>query len=480
MEVNYHEMYVKEVAKNKALESRVEKLEEVIGVLEAQVSKLKSILNTNANNSGIPTSRTPIGQSKRIPNTRETSDKKRGGQVGHKKSKLEAFKDEEVTDHQVHQTTTCSNCGGETKETGYSKTRDEYEIKVSVKKIRHHFKETKCCECDHLEVPQIPSQLHGDNQYGVNIQAHLIALLNQGFVSMSRTKEMMSGMTGGVVHVSVGYIAKLQKRLALALEPFMTQLRLSIIASDLVQWDDTVISIDKKRACLRVYVSGDLAYYTAHQQKNKEGLDKDGILLALDENTVVVHDHNKVNYNDDYSYLNAECCRHLCSDLQKMHDNTKHSWALELKKLLSDTNALRNQEQSYDVDKVRAKYDELVKLGFSQNDEEYKIVWHSRAEVTLLNRLVNYKDNYLMWLENPMVPFTNNNSERSLRASKTKMKVSGQFQNINRAEDFATIRSYIETGRRHGLNPIYIITRALQGNAVSLEDMIDYKVQHLS
>ena len=502
MESEYYEMYLKEVAKNekleaemekledkiekleeaaaknKELEAKVKKFEESIVLLNAQVSKLKSILNTDSNNSGIPTSLTSIGQPKRIPNTREKSDKKIGGQVGHKKSKLDAFEDEEITERQHHQTITCSNCGsGETKETGDSQTRDEYEIKVTVKKIRHHFNETKCSECDHIETPEIPIQLHAENQYGVNIQAILISLLNQGFVSMSRTKEMMFGMTGGIVNVSVGYVAKLQKRLALALALFMIQLRLAVIASDLVQWDDTVIFIAKKRACLRVYVAGDFAYYAAHQQKNKKGIDKDGILLALNEKKIVMHDHNKVNYNDDYCFLNAECCRHLNSDLQKMHDNIKHSWALELKKLLSGTNVLRNEGQSYDVEQVRAKYDELINLGFSQNEKEYDRVWHRDAEVKLLKRLIKYKDNYLMWLENPIVPFTNNESERSLRMSKTKMKVSGQFQNVKNAEYFATIRSYIETGRRHGFNPIYIIIRALKGDFVSLEEMIEYKNQ---
>ena len=43
------------------------------------------------------------------------------------------------------------------------------------------------------------------------------------------------------------------------------------------------------------------------------------------------------------------------------------------------------------------------------------------------------------------VPFTNNLSERNLRGIKSKMKVSGQFQNIDRAIDYANIRSYIET-----------------------------------
>lgn len=50
-------------------------------------------------NHGIQTSQTPIHKNKLIPNTREKSDKQKGGQKGHKKHKLEKFKDDEITEN---------------------------------------------------------------------------------------------------------------------------------------------------------------------------------------------------------------------------------------------------------------------------------------------------------------------------------------------------------------------------------------------
>ncbi len=46
----------------------------------------------------------------------------------------------------------------------------------------------------------------------------------------------------------------------------------------------------------------------------------------------------------------------------------------------------------------------------------------------------------------------NNLSERALRGIKSKMKISGQFKNIANAEYCVTIRSYIETCYRNGVN----------------------------
>jgi transposase len=65
--------------------------------------------------------------------------------------------------------------------------------------------------------------------------------------------------------------------------------------------------INTKRACLRFYGTEKLALYKAHMHKDKEGLDNDNILKLLPPTTTVMHDHNKVNYNEDYSFANAEC-----------------------------------------------------------------------------------------------------------------------------------------------------------------------------
>lgn len=72
-----------------------------------------------------------------------------------------------------------------------------------------------------------------------------------------------------------------------------------------------------------------------------------------------------------------------------------------------------------------------------------------------------------MWAMNAEIPFTNNEAERGLRSSKTKMKVSGQFQNLNNAR----IKSYIETGHRHGIGSAYLLEKALEGHPLTIEDM---------
>jgi len=170
--------------------------------------------NDDANNSGIPTSQTPTNKDKRTPNSREKGEKEIGGQFGHKKHMLPAFPDDEINEHIHHEQTICECCQSQMQRTGEERTKDEYEIEVVVKRRRHHFHETKCPNCETTDVAKIPNNLKEESQYGAGIDALILSLLNIGFVSMSRTKELITGFTAGEVSLSVGYIAKVQLRVA--------------------------------------------------------------------------------------------------------------------------------------------------------------------------------------------------------------------------------------------------------------------------
>ena len=85
-----------------------------VNKLREENEHLKRILNHDSSNSGIPTSKTKIGEAKRIPNSREKSELKKGGQPGHRKHKLEKFADDEITDTYTYEIKKpkCKECGG--------------------------------------------------------------------------------------------------------------------------------------------------------------------------------------------------------------------------------------------------------------------------------------------------------------------------------------------------------------------------------
>ena len=278
----------------------IEEKENLLKEKEFEIARLKALLNIDGTTHGIPTSQTPINKKKVIPNTREKSNKAKGGQPGHKKHRLEKFKDEEVNEEIEHSMDECPCCNSHAiKKTGEIKEKDELDYKIVVVKRRHKFIEYECKECGKKFHQPIPNNLKEENQYGAQVQALELTLMNQANVTINKAQKITYGMTNGEINLSEGYIAKLQKRAANRLREFMSEIKKEIIKQSLIYWDDTVIMINTKRGCLRFYGTEKLAMYTAHLQKNKSGLDEDGILSVLSKETVVEHDHNKVNYNED-------------------------------------------------------------------------------------------------------------------------------------------------------------------------------------
>ena len=245
--------------------------------------------------------------------------------------------------------------------------------------------------------------------------------MNQANVTMNKAKKITYGMTNGEIDLSEGYIAKLQERAAKKLEGFMKEMR----------------------------------------------------------GAIVEHDHNKVKYNDDYIFKNAECNRHLISDLQKVIDNLNHKWAKKLIEILTKMNKKREwlikkgkeEFEQEELNNFEDKFEKVMLEAIKENDKEEQ-KYYIDKEKTLILRILDYKAEYLLWVYNFDVPFTNNLSERGLRGVKSKQKVSGQFWKIESAEWYATIRTYIETCQRNKVNVYNALLKLVLGKPYTLKEIL--------
>ncbi len=477
----------KKDAEIEALKLKLIELTKELDLTKNERDKYLATINLDGTTSGLPTSKTPLNKKKIVPNTREKTGKSIGGQFGHKKHKLERFSDEEVNETEDVILEKCPNCHSkELQELDKSITKDELDYEIKIIKKRYYFKEYKCSCCHSIVRQNIPNRLKEENQYGNKVQAQALSLMNIGNVPINKVRRIISGLTSDEINLSEGYIAKLQKRVAQLLEDFMSDLKKYICTLNVIHWDDTVIFVNGKRACLRGYCDKDVILYTAHEKKNKEGLDEDDILAQLSDKVKVVHDHNKVNYNEEYVYVNVECCIHLERDLEKVKLNIPEStWSKELKELFSNYNHKRNEYLKNNIDKFSfeetnefmIKFDELILLGIEENKKHGKTHYY-KDEKTLLTRLVEYRDNYTYWLYDFSIPYTNNEAERGLRGVKTKMKVSGQFQNIANARYYASIKSYIETCHKNGINETEALIRLLNNHPYTIDEIIEIGLEN--
>ena len=457
----------------------LDKKDEEINELKNEINRLKSMLNLDGTNSGISTSKTPLNKKKVIPNTRVKSGKPKGGQLNHPKHKLEKFKDDEINENVNHTLDKCPCCCGSLNEIGEI-CKDELSYRFVPIKRRNHFKVYKCEKCNKEVHKKIPVRLKEDNQYGSEIQAIALSLANEGNVSMNKIRHIIRGFSHGEIDMSEGYIAKLQKTASNKLETFKQELYNKILKLKLLYWDDTVIMIDTKRACLRFYGTEKIAYYTAHLRKDEEGIKEDNILNTLPKEVTVMHDHNKINYK--YSYQNIECNVHLIRDIEKCKMNTSHEWCDKFKKIIQETihdskECILKNEKCFSteyINKFDEQYEDILLNAIEENKTSSK-THYDKEEKALINRILEYKSNYFLWLYDFSLPTTDNLSERALRSTKSKMKISGQFQSLSYAQYFANIKTYIETCYRNGINPTDALIRLMEDNPYTVNEIFDDK-----
>ena len=450
-----------------------------VDALTEALLKERAKSDTDSTNSSLPTSKTPIGKKKHIPNSRTKSDRSRGGQAGHKKHALDPIPDNEITKIEEFILNNCPDCGSTSLTFLEKRDKDVIDYEVRIIKKRNSFYVYQCDDCGHIVHSQIPLNLKESVQYGSNIQALALALTNVGFVSINRTKRLIEGMMNGALRPCEGYICKLQGRASAALRGFVEEVRIFCINSKHLYWDDTVIFINTMRACMRFYGNEDVALFKAHEKKNRAGIDEDAILAALPGDAVVMHDHVTLNYNDDFQFINVECNQHLERDLQKLIDISDLDWPEDLKELIASAIHDRNEaiergEKSFArsyINDFNRRLDRILKDG-TTHESDVAGRYFEKDHKNLLNRLNKYRENYFRWITDFSIPITNNLSERNLRPAKVKQKVSGQYLSVKSALYFADIRTYLQTCHLHGVLEFEALSRLTRGAPYTLKELL--------
>ncbi len=85
----------------------------------------------------------------------------------------------------------------------------------------------------------------------------------------------------------------------------------------------------------------------------------------------------------------------------------------------------------------------------------------------LLERFINYEEDVLRFMDNEIVPFTNNQAERDIRMTKVHQKISGCFRSAEGADMFCRIRGYLSTCRKNDVSSSQALTLLFEGELPS-------------
>ncbi|MCU7910491.1 MAG: transposase, partial [Candidatus Thiodiazotropha sp. (ex Lucinoma aequizonata)] len=81
----------------------------------------------------------------------------------------------------------------------------------------------------------------------------------------------------------------------------------------------------------------------------------------------------------------------------------------------------------------------------------------------LLERLRDFEQDVLRFMDVESVPFTNNQGENGLRMTKVQQKISGCFRSMEGTKYFCRVRSYLSTCRKQSIMATEALTLLFQG-----------------
>jgi len=406
----------------------------------------------NSKNSSIPPSQDP----NREKESKAKGKRKVGGQKGHKGTTLQAV--DEPDEIKIIKVDTNTLPKGEYKIVGYDR-RQVFDIDISTI-VTEYQAEIVENEKGKRFTASFPKEVKSKVQYGLGVKANAVYMSQYQLIPYNRVEEHFDEQMG--LGISAGSIYNFNLEAYKKLELFEAWLINSMRKEPLLHADETGVNIGGKRNWLHCASNGKYTYFTVDTKRGQEAMDRAGVLP--DFKGILVHDHWKPYYK--YKEMtHALCNAHHLRELQRVVEQDKKEWAKKVIDLLkemnnkvheSSTNALSKEK----TNQYRQKYDSLLEEAQKESpppdENTRKAGQRGRLKRTksraLLERLMNFKDDVLRFLDNPLVPFTNNQGENDIRMTKVHQKISGSFRSEKGAQIFCRVRSYLSTCRKHDVS----------------------------
>ena len=446
----------RQIAEDKTLSPGMRSTVELLILI---ITLLVNRLGINSSNSSTPPSQDQNrDKDKKKRKTRKDKGTKRkpGAQVGHNGTTLTKSENpDEVEEILIDRRTIPP---GDYRKVGFD-SRQVFDVNISLH-VKEYQAEILEDNDGNQYVAVFPDDVTKAVQYGTEVRAQAVYMSIFQMIPLARILNYFKEQAG--LLVSKGSISNFKKVAYKKLEEigFKAWVSAQLLISEVNHADETGINVNGKRIWLHNLSNSKCVLYHPDPKREKEAMDRMGILQHY--GGVLCHDHWKPYYKYE-KCTHSLCNSHHLRELERAHEQDNQSWAKNMQNLLTEINDLmiesnRDVLSCEEIKAFQKRYKTILTKGKNECPLSKKIpgqkgkLKKSKSR-NLLERLIDYEDDTLRFMKEPLVPFTNNLGENDLRMTKVQQKVSGCFRSMEGAKEFSLIRSYIVTARKNDMGP---------------------------
>ncbi len=335
----------------------------------------------------------------------------------------------------------------------------------------HRVEEKKCSCCGKTTRASFPEHIRGPVQYGDRVRALIAYFSHEHYIPVDRVCEIFEDIFG--VPLSPGTCSNVDEGIFTNLEVFEAGLKVYLLATSVLHFDETGMRCEKKLHWVHVASSQMATLFTMHTKRGQEAMDEAGILPKF--RGKAVHDH----WFPYFAYRQVKhglCNAHHLREVTFVYEQKQEDWARRMHDvLILANNAVKDHEEQGALSpnilfQIEQDYQQILLDGLAYHASLPPLPTGKRGKQkqrdgkNLLDRLSEKRHCVLRFIHDFSVPFTNNQGERDIRMVKLKQKIAGSFRAFKSGEIFCRVRSYISTSRKQGWNIWDALTDAIRGS----------------
>ena len=317
---------------NRSLRERNSELEDELARKDALIEHLNARLSRGPENSSLPPSSEP--NRKRIPNSREKTGRKPGGQPRHPGHGRRMPEPDEAVFLEPG-SGCCPRCGCGTVPTGDVREHSVTDIEVRTRTVAYVSSERRCPRCGEAAWDPFPKGAENEANYGPGIKAAIAYLVGACNVSGANARGFVNAVTGGAVDVSAGSVPNFMRQFSKMGEADLQSAFDAVATAPVIGSDATFTRSEGHRSYVYVFHGGDAAVFRASDTKGHAGIKGSPLEDAPD--ATVVSDHDTAYHS--YGGRHAECNCHILRYLKGVTQNEPgQAWAEDMAALLKLAN----------------------------------------------------------------------------------------------------------------------------------------------